>query len=120
MKILLGLHKPDELDLYKLVINGNDHEAILPQNGDCNTAGLIKLLDNNPNKVLMDVNYGKPGSEDVSAIIQVAEAMRQKGYDISQTLLGVTGRDSLIEFLNSYKIPVVQKPGTNDVFAFLS
>lgn len=121
MKILIALHQPDQTMLFSDCAEMNGHNVIKPKVGSNSLDDVVVLLEDKPDRVLMDVNYGKPGSQDVTPIQRVADSMRQRGYDIQKALLGVTGNDYLADDVrDQYQIPATPKTSFQDVFKFLS
>ena len=119
MKILIASHNDDVTSMYVDIASGNGHTTILPKSR--NYQEVVDLLSSNPDRVLMDVNYGKPGTEDATPILEVVNAMRTKGYDITSKLLGVTGRDDFAENLTkTQQIPAAAKTDITRLFAFLA
>jgi hypothetical protein len=120
MKYILALHDELQRMLFSDAATSNKHAIQYPSHET--GKDIVALLNENPDKVMMDVNFGDPGSKEYSPILEVRDAMLARGYDISKSLLGVTGYPYLAEKIQQeHSIPVARKPeDTSKMLAFVS
>ncbi len=119
MKILIALHNQGDRDLYTLYAKRSNHEVITPTNTSYDRENFNAELDQKPERVLMDVNYGSPASYTDLPILEVNEEMIRRGYDTSKSLMGITALSDLVKQLREQNIPAVDKTEIKKIFAFL-
>ena len=109
--LLLAIHNEDLSQGYAHIGEIIGYRIITPLVKD-STAELIAALKNSrPKVVVMDINYGNPGSRDISPILEIALTMEHLKYDLKTSLFGITGlHGNLISRLNRDGINAVMKP----------
>jgi len=121
MKILIASHDKEVGYMYSEIASMNGHSVITPKEGEYSAQRVLDMLKERPDKVLMDINYGRPGTENIQPILQVAETMRSLNYDLQKSLLGVTGRDDLVGLVQrEHNIPTISKTDMTRTMEFLS
>ena len=123
MKVLIISHEPSLTPLYKTFVERNSGTAITPpEDGKYDIERAVTLLlDEKPDKVLMDFNYGNGASEDPTPILTIANKMRTNGYDVPRQLLGVTGRSDLTKRLSEeLGLAIIPKTEFQRLKAFLT
>ncbi|MEK6889498.1 MAG: hypothetical protein AABW80_05330 [Nanoarchaeota archaeon] len=119
--LLIASHDKAVGNMLEDVARRNGYGVVCPQSEGFLVDEFRTLLDQRPIKVLMDVNYGKWGSNDISPIITVAELMKEREYDLQTSLLGITGNPLLAEETQKKnRINVATKTDIRRVFGFLS
>ena len=121
MKILMGLHERSLDSLFGEIAQDNSHTVIRPdKTPELNYKSIIALLDDKPDRVLMDSNYGSPGSNNITPIIEVRKRMLELGYDVNNSLLGISGNDYAHQEAEKAGINSSLKPSLEKIFEFLA
>ncbi|MEK6856081.1 MAG: hypothetical protein AABX66_02915 [Nanoarchaeota archaeon] len=122
MKILLLSHNKEIETFAKLAASTKGHSTVSYSAKAYDSNEFAKHLDEHlPNRVLMDINYGFPGKEVSTPFLDAAKLMRQRGYRLESSLLGITGHEPFaqeIETEHTLRVAVKGK-GTLDIIKFM-
>ena len=108
-KALIGSHDDMQREYFTMIAEMRGYSVT----NETSYAGMISRLDQKPDRVIMDVNLGRPGSLDYTPIKEVDKARKERGYNDDRTsLLGITGHTPLAMEITSTGIPAIAKPFT--------
>lgn len=107
---LLGIHDKTLLETWTDILQDNGYsvtQALTPEE-------IIRLAECNQHCVyIMDLNFGKPGSNDITPSVNVYNAVRSRADAGEARFVGISGDPNVVDIAQKQSVPAFYKTDFN-------